>query len=111
VREERPVADIERLVLHQQAQDLSVGDVHDRLAGLRVAVAGLRIRQLALLVEAGEIGARDPERLALVEVAAQTEMAVGEREQRLGLRETLEVERGLAHLPRLHGKRGVLDHR
>ena len=42
--------------------------------------------------------------------AAQPEVAVGEREHRLGLREPIEVERGLAHRPRLDRERGMLDH-
>ena len=39
------VADVERLVLDQQPDDLAVGDVDDRLAVLGVAVAGLGVRQ------------------------------------------------------------------
>ena len=41
------VAHVERLVVDEQADDLAVGHVDDRLAGLRVAVAGLRVRAAA----------------------------------------------------------------
>ena len=40
-------------------------------------------------------------RLALVEVAAQPDVAVGQREQRLGLGQQLQVQAGLAEVPRL----------
>jgi len=43
VRAQLPVADIKRFVVHQQADQLAVGDVDHRLPGLRAAVAGLRI--------------------------------------------------------------------
>jgi hypothetical protein len=41
VREQLAVADVERLVVDEQADDLAVGDVDDRLPQLRVAVAPL----------------------------------------------------------------------
>ena len=52
------VADVERLVVDQQADDLAVGHVDQRLARLGVAVAGLRVGQRAHLVEAVQVGAR-----------------------------------------------------
>ena len=39
------VAQVERLVVDEQAQDLAVRDVDHRLARLRVAVAGLGVGQ------------------------------------------------------------------
>ena len=96
VGEQLAVADVERLVVDQQPDQLAVGRVDDRLAVLRVAVAGLGVGQRPRLVEAVEVGAGEPERLALVEVAAQADVAVGEREHRLGLRQDVEVQRVLA---------------
>ena len=93
---QRAVADVKRLVLHEQAKDLAVCDIDDRLASLGIAVAGLRIGQRPDLVEAGKIGAGQARRLALIEVSAQADVPVGEREQRLCLCEPLEVELGLA---------------
>ncbi len=80
---DRAVAQVERLVVDEQANDLAVRDVDDRLAVLRVAVAGLGVRERARLVEPVQVGARDAVRLALVEVRAHADVAVGEREQRL----------------------------
>ena len=87
------VADVERLVVDEQADELAVGDVDDRLARLRVAVAGLRVGQRPQLVEGVQVGAGQAVRLALVEVAAQPDVAVGEREDRLGLGEHVERSR------------------
>jgi hypothetical protein len=70
VREETAVADIERLVVDQQTNDLSVGDIDQRLARLWVAVAGLGIRQRPQLVERVEVRPRNRVWLALVEVRA-----------------------------------------
>ena len=99
------VAQVERLVVHQQPDDLAVGDVDDRLARLRVAVPALGVRQRPPLVEGVEVGARRGVRLPLVEVAAQADVAVGQREDGLGDAEGLHVERRLAHDPRLDGER------
>jgi hypothetical protein len=49
-------------------------------------------------------------RLAFVEVAAQPNMAVGQCEDRLGLGEHVQVERGLRHGPRLDAEFPVVDH-
>ena len=71
VREQLAVADVEGLVVDEQADDLAVGHVHDRLARLRVAVAGLGVRQRPQLVERVQVRAGQAERLAFVEVRAQ----------------------------------------
>ena len=94
------VAHVERLVLDQQPDDLAVGDVDDRLAVLRVAVAGLGVGQRVLLVEAVEVRAGQAARLALLEGAAHADVAVGQREDRLGALERVEVEGVPAQLPR-----------
>ena len=84
--EQFAVSDVERLVVDEQAHDLAVGDVDDRLAVLGIAEARFGVRQRPGLVERVQVGARQAVRLALVEVAAQPDVAVGQREQRLGLR-------------------------
>ena len=104
------VADVERLVVDEQPDDLAVRDVDDRLAGVRVAVGGLGVRQRPDLVEGVEVGAGQRERLALVEVAAQADVAVGQREDRLALPEQVEVQAALAHGPRLDVVDLALDH-
>src|SRR5581483_11377625 len=111
VVEQLSVAHVERLVVDEQADDLPVRHVDDRLTGLRVAVAGLRVRQRPELVERVEVGPRQAVRLALVEVRAQPDVAVREREHRLGLREHVEVEAGLANAPGVDAEGGVADHR
>jgi hypothetical protein len=79
VAQQPPVADVERLVVDQQPDQLAVGDIDDCLAGLREAVAGLGPRQGPHLVEGVEVGARDGVRLPLVQVPAQPDVAVGQR--------------------------------
>ena len=74
------VAKVERLVLDEQAEDLPVREVHDRLSLFRVAVARLGVGQRTKFVEAVEVRSRKAERFTLVEVASQSEMAVGQRE-------------------------------
>ena len=103
-------AQVERLIVDEQADDLAVGDVDHGLARLGIAVAGLGVGHRALLVEAGEVGARQAGRLALVEVSAQANVTVGQREQRFRLIEYFQVEVGLAQRPRLDRKGGVEDH-
>src|SRR6266487_4699906 len=88
VRAKLAGAHIERLVLDQQPDQLAVGDVDDRLTNRRKTVAGLRIGQRAVFVHRVEVGARQPVRLALVEVATQPDVPVGQREHRLGLGRT-----------------------
>ncbi len=108
---ELAVADVERLVLHEQPDQLAVGHVDDRLAGVGEAVTRLGVGERPDLVEAAQVAAGEPERLALVEVAAQPDVAIREREHRLGLREGVEVELRLPQGPGLDGECRVLDHR
>ena len=110
VRAQPPVADVERLVVDEQADDLAVRDVDDRLARLGIAVAGLGVGQRAQLVERVQVRPRQAERLALVEVPAQADVPVREREHRFGLGEHVEVEPRLAHGPRLDREGGMRDH-
>ena len=104
------VAHVEWLVLDQQADDLAVRHVDHGLARLRISVAGLGIGHRSHLVDAAQICAGQSERLALVEVRTQSDVPVGERQHRLGLRERAQIELGLADRPRLDGEGGVLDH-
>ena len=104
---QRAGAHVEGLVVDQQADDLAVGHVDGRLARFGVAVAGLRVGQRALFVEAVEVAARQALRLAFVEVAAQADVPVGQSEDRAGLIEHMQVELGLAQRPRLDGIGGV----
>ena len=105
-----PIANVKRLVLYEQADDLAVCHVDERLAGLGIAIAGLGVRERAHLVEAGQVGARQTAWLTLVEVPAQADVPVGERKHGLCLRELAEVELGLANRPWLDRKRWMLDH-
>ena len=110
VRDQFAVADVEGLVVDQQPDRLAVGHVDHGLPRLGEAVAGLGVRQRPQLVERVQIGARDAVRLALVEVAAQADVPVAECEDRLRLGEDLEVEAGLADMPRLDRVRALADH-
>ena len=96
MRVQRAVADVERLVVDEQPDQLAVGDVDGRLAGLGVAVAGLGVRQRALFEEGVEVGTRQPVRFPLVEVAAQPDVAIGKGKDRLALREQVHVEPGFS---------------
>ena len=104
------VAYVERRVAHQQPDELAVGDIDQALVHLRIAVTRLRVRQRPLLVETVEVGARDGERLTLVQIPPQPNVAVRQREQRLRLREQIQVQRRLAHRPRLDRVRPLHDH-
>ena len=104
VLEQVAVAHVERLVVDQQAHDLAVGDVDDGLTGLRIAEARLGVGQRPDFVERVQVGARQTVRLALVEVAAKSDVPVGQREQRFGLGQPVEVELGFADLPGFDGK-------
>ena len=110
VRDEPPVAHVERLVVDEEPDELAVGDVDERLADLGVAVAGLGIRQRARLEETVEVGPGYAAGLTLVEVPAPADVAVGQGEHRLALREHPEVEARLAQAPRLGGIGRVGDH-
>jgi hypothetical protein len=105
-----PVTQVERLVVDEQPQDLAVRDIDHRLAGLRIAVARFGVGQRAALVEAVEVRAGIARRLALVEVAAQADVAVGEREDRLGVGEQVELQSVLGDRPRVDPKDVFADH-
>jgi hypothetical protein len=83
------VADVERLVVHEQADQLAVGHVHDRLTGVREPVGRLGLWQRPRLVERVQVRAGDLEGLALVEVAAHPDVAVRQGEDRLALAEAV----------------------
>lgn len=90
--DETAVAQVEGLVVDEEPHDLAVGDVDDGLAGLRIAVVGLGVRQRVQFVDAVEVGAGQAVRFALVEVAAPADMAVGQGEHGLALGQDVEVE-------------------
>jgi len=73
-------AQVERFVVDEQSDELAVGDVDHRLAGLGIAVGRFRGGQRPELVEAVQVGPGDRGGLAFVEVAAQADVGVGERE-------------------------------
>ena len=110
VPDQPPVAHVERLVVDEQPDQLAVGDVDDRLALLGIAVAGLRVGQRALLEEGVEERAGRSGGLALVEVAAQADVPVGQREDRLALRQQLVAQLALAHEPGLDREDLLPDH-
>jgi hypothetical protein len=74
---ERAVADVEWLVVDEEADDLAVGDVDDCLAGLGEAVAGFGVWKGVVFIEGVEVGAWQCVRFAFVEVAAQPDVPVG----------------------------------
>ena len=108
--EQLAVADVERFVVDQQAQDLAVGDVDDGLSGFRIAVARFGIGQRSHFVERVQIGAGQAVRLAFVEVAANTDVPVGQCEQRLRLSQYVQVQLRFADLPWFDGERAIRDH-
>ncbi len=110
VRVQRAVADVERLIVDQQPDQLAVGDVDGRLTRLGVAVARLGVRQRALLEERVQVRAGQAVRLSLVQVAAQPDVPVGEGKDRLALGEQIHVEPGLLQTPRLNPVCALLDH-
>jgi hypothetical protein len=95
------VTQVERLVLHQQPDQLAVGDVDDRLTRLRVPVPTLGVGQRPPLVERVEVRPRHRVRLPLVEVAPQPDVAVRQREHRLDLTHPVRIEPRFPHHPRL----------
>ena len=104
------VPNVEWLIIHQQADELAIGDVDHRLAGLRVPVSGLDVRQWPQVVDRIQVRARHAAGLAFVQVAAQTDVAVGQGKDRLRLRQHIQVQRVLAYSPGLDRKRGMTDH-
>jgi len=110
VRAQLAGADVERLVIDEQAQQLAVGDVDDRLPGLREAVGDLGVRQRPRLVDPVEIASRQAVRLALLQVAAPSHVAVGQREHRLRLGQQPQVQVGLPKHPGLYLERALHHH-
>src|SRR5207248_640432 len=110
VGQQAAVTDVEGLVVDEQADDLPVGDVEDRLTRLRVAVAGLGVGERPQLVERVQVRPRNGEGLALVEVGAQADVPVRECEDGFRLREHVEVQVRLSHAPRLDHEGGMGDH-
>ena len=107
---EVPVAHVEWLVVDEETDDLAIGHVDHRLARFGVPEPRFGVRQRAKLVEAVEISSRQAVGLALVEVAPQADVAVGEGEDRLALAEDLEVQLGLANPPGVDGEATLTDH-
>ena len=101
VRVQRAVPDVERLVVHEQPDDLAVGDVDGGLPGVGEAVAGLRVRQRPNLVHRVQIAAGQPVGVTFVEVAAQPDVSVRQGEDRLALRQDVQVEPVLDEAPGL----------
>ena len=108
--EELAVAEIERLVVDEEADDLAVGDVHEGLPGLGVPVARLGVRQRPQLVERVEVRARESKGLALVQIGPHADVPVREGEHRLGPGEHVEIEVRLAYRPGLDGEGGPAVH-
>src|SRR5579859_2952845 len=104
------VPDVEGFVVDQQADDLAVGDVDDRLPCVGETVPGLRVGQRPDLVHGVEVGTRQAVGLALVQVAAQPDVPVRQREDRFALREQGGVELLLHEPPGLRPVRSMLDH-
>ena len=101
---------IERLIIDKQADQLAVGDVDDRLPGLRQAIGTLGVRQRPHLVNPVEIAPRQAVRLALLQVAPPPHVTVGQREHRLRLGQLGQVQMGLPKHPRLYRECALLRH-
>ena len=96
---EHAVTDVKGLIADENAQQLPVGHIDEGLARLRRSVLGLRERQGSQFVESIQIRARQPVGLPLVKVAPQTEVAIGQRKERFGLRQEVEVQFGFVEGP------------
>ena len=101
VRDQLAVPHVEGLVVDEQPDRLAVGHVDDRLARFGKAVTCLGVRQWAQFVEGVQVGAGQPVRLALVEVAPQSDVPVGQGEDRLRLGQHVQVEPGFPDVPGL----------
>jgi hypothetical protein len=106
------VGDVERkrLVVDINAHHLGVGRVDDRLPDLREAVGLLGVADGPGLVEAVDEGALLVRLTALGVVAAQAEVAVAHREERLGDTGVIERVARLDEAPRVDGKAIAIDH-
>ncbi len=111
VGDDRAIPQVEGFVVDEQADDLAVGDVDDRLPHLRVTVAGLRVRQRSFFEERVEVGAGQPGRVSLLKVAAHADVPVRQREQALGLGEVVLAQAHLAYLPRFDEQARPARHR
>ena len=78
---------------------------------VRKAVACLRVRQRPDLVHRVQVAAGQPVRVALIKVAAQPDVPVRQGEDRLALRQQVQVESLLDEPPGLRPVRRLLDHR
>ena len=101
VLDELARAHVEDLAVDGERDHLAVGDVQHGLVVEGETVGGLGIDDRARLVEAVEVGPPLEGGRTLLEVAAQTEVAVGQREDGLALGQRIEVEVGLADVPTL----------
>src|SRR5258708_11673291 len=110
MRPQLAVAQVKRLVVDQEADQLAVDDVDQRRSRFGHAVRRLRVRLRMRFVDTVEVAARQDVRLALVEVAAPAQVAVGQGEQRLGLGDQLRIEPRLRQAPRFDRERGLLNH-
>ncbi len=105
------VADVERLIVHQQTHQLAVGDVDDGLPRLGVAVvAGFGVGQRTHLVDPVQVRAGQPMRLALIKFSPPSDVTVRQGENRLGLRQHIQIEGRLSHAPRLDRVGGMGNH-
>jgi hypothetical protein len=110
VADQGPLADVEGLVVDEQSDQLAVRDVEERLALFRVPVTRLGVRQGHALVEPVQVRAGITVRLALVEVAPQADVPVGQGEDRLGLHQVIEPQCTLAERPRPDRQHVGFDH-
>src|ERR1035437_7658626 len=99
MRMQGAVANVEWPIVNEQTDQLAVGHVDDRLAGLRVAVATFGVREWPEFAKRVEVCARQSVWLTLVEVAAQPDVTVGECEDRLALRQHVEVQPTFTQAP------------
>jgi hypothetical protein len=110
VRDQRAVPDVERLVVDEEADDLAVGDVDDRLPRLRVAISGLGVGERDGLEDRVQIGPEERVRLSPVAVGAPADVPVGQGEDRFGLRHEISLEARLRHRPWVAPEGVVADH-
>ena len=104
------IANIKRLIINEETQQLAVGDIDHRLPRFGIAIPRLRIGQGEQFINGVQVGAGDTIWLPLIEIPPQPDMAVGERENRLRLRQNVQVEGGLADLPLFDGKCRMFNH-
>jgi hypothetical protein len=110
VRKDLAIPHVERLVVDEQTNDLSVRDVDEGLARFGIAEPGFGVRQRPELVEGVQVRPGHRVWLSFVEVRTQADVAVREREHGFGLREDVEVEMRFAQRPWRARERSVRDH-